>query len=286
MKSNCFVYFPDDLERRRHYLKHVIDQKENFPYSISNELEYEKKANIDLSNFTYLSVAEDYHYEQKLSYIKIHQNTNTLTITSKRFNEKKLLTYFVPQITLVPEFLFFSHLICRMSNQIFNQNRLTSFIFEPMGSMSNYITWSKEIFSDFIVMTPDGRDHTPLNLVLFFIKERISYIKKNKYTEFQLFLLDLLKEYCLKPSSKIPFPSDKTLIDKLRDYILFSDNQLGSNNKMIVPEKTTYTLFVIAFLNWLYGNVENCNLIDVQVKNEPIYNTYSLNLNQLKENTK
>ncbi len=286
MKSNSFVYFPDEEERRRHYHKHVIDQKENFPYPIKSELEYEKKANIDLTNFTYLSVAEDYHYEQKLSYIKLHQYTNTLTITSKKFNEKKLLTYFVPQITLVPEFLFFSHLFYRMSNEIFDENPLISFIFEPMGSMLNYLTWSKEIFSDFIVMTPESRHHTPLNLVLFFVKERISYIKKNKYTEFQLFLLDLLKEYCLKPSSKIPLTYDNTLVVKLRDYILFSDNQLWSNNKDIGPEKTTYTLFLIAFLNWLYGNVENCNLIDVQVKNEPIYNTYILNFKQLKENTK
>jgi hypothetical protein len=279
-----FVSFPDEWERRRHYRKHVIDQKENFPYSIFNDLEYEKKANNDLSQFTYLSIAEDYHYERKFSYIRVHQNTNTIAITSTRFHDKKLLTYFVPEVTLIPEFLFFSHLFTKLSHDIFNKSSLSSFIFEPMNSISNYLTWSKEIFSDFIVMTKDVWNHKTLNFVLFFVNERISYTRKGKYTEFQLFLLGLLKTFCLKPSLKIPSPPQKNLLEKLRDYILFADNQLQSNNAMIATEKTTYTLFIIAYLNWLYSKVENCNSINVKVSGDFIYNSYFKIFNQLEKN--
>jgi hypothetical protein len=257
MSSINLAKFYNPYEKKKHFQKHVIDQKELFPIIPKNENQYELLANDDLNDFTYLFISDDYNYERKFSYIKLFKETTTLTITNNRNNSKILLTYFVPQVTLIPEYLFFSHLFKRNSAELFSNNPLESILFEKFKSLNGYLTWAKEVFTDFIVLTGDLKKQTTLNLVIFFINQRTNSIRYSTYNSFNLFLLKILKQFSQSPNSKVILKNDQFLIDKLSDYIRFSDNQLIAHFKTTQPEKTTYLIFVLAYLNWLYNLLES-----------------------------
>jgi hypothetical protein len=89
-----------------------------------------------------------------------------------------------------------------------------------------------------------------------------------------------------KINSKKSLKKDQPLIDKLSDSILFSDKQLTNNFNNTAPEKTTYLIFVLAYLNWLYNLLESTapkilnSLSDDGVKN--IFTKYTQIFNQVK----
>jgi hypothetical protein len=250
--------FIDPREKSKHFQKHVIEQKELFPVIPKNEDHYEMLANEDLNDYTYLFISDDYHYERKFSYFKLFKQTTTLTITKNRNNSKTLLTYFVPQVTLIPEYLFFSHLFKDINSELFSNKPLESVLFEKLKSLNSYITWAKEIFSDFIAtQAPVELSQSKLSLVNYFINQRINSIKYSKYNQFSLFLLNILKQFTQVPYAKVVLKKDQFFVEKLSDYIDFSDTQLIINSNNIPPEKTTYLIFVLAYLNWLYNLLDN-----------------------------
>ncbi len=278
--------FSNPNEKTKHFQKHVVFQKELFPIIPKNEDQYELLANGDLNDFTYLFISDDYNYESKFSYIKLFKETTTLVITNNRNNSNILLTYFVPQVTLIPEYLFFSHLFKKNSLELFSSNPLELVLFEKFKSLNSYITWAKEIFTDFVVITPDLEKHTTLNLVNFFINQRMNSIRYSTYNSFSLFLLNILKQFTQNPNSKVVLKKDQPLIDKLSDSILFSDNQLTNNFYNTAPEKTTYLIFVLAYLNWLYNLLESTapkilnSLSDDRVNK--IFTAFTIIFNQVK----
>lgn len=244
------ISFANDSEREKHYQKHVIEKKEPFPHVIRTTLDYENGANQDISNFSFYSISRESINSYRLAYFRLVKPSSTLAITSSG-NNPKLITYFVPVSTFLPEFIYFTYSTFSIRRIFINHDPLQLLLIDKKYSLDLISNWTTALEEEFLFEKIIDSKNNELSKFLFFLKKRDKNTVVSEYNQFQRNLSAYIKSKLLNPSESIKFNMSDFIIE-LKEKILYCNHQLENLSEESILSSGSFLIFTMAYFYWVY----------------------------------
>ena len=274
--------FANDFERNKHYQKHVIEKKEPFPHVIRKPLDYEKGANEDLNNFSFYSIAKDSIYSFRLAYFRLVKPSSTLTVTSSGKN-RKLITYFVPVSTFLPEFIYFSYSTFGVRRILITYDPLQLLLIDKNYSFELISNWTTALDEEYLFEKKDI-DKIHFNKFLFFLKKRERATVVSEYNQFQRNLSTYIKSKLLNQTQSLKF-NFLDFTKELYEKILDCNHQLENLSEQFLLSSGSFLIFTISYFDWVYRELllqQPLNLNSLRIQQiAPLYQAYQQVFNSL-----
>jgi hypothetical protein len=247
---NKVARFHNENERKDHFQKHVIKNKERFPRPLKSPIEYENCANEDIQNFTFFSVSENASKTHRIGFMRVLPSSNTFAVTNNH-QQPTLITYFVPVSTFIPEFIYFSHFDFRMRLAIHD---FDPFQLLPIGkkfSLELLNKWSTAIDEEFRLQNPNAKMLPNIKKTLFFLKKRELMTIRSEYNITHLNILKFLKKEFLTGRFSERFDLDNFVFD-IKMKIIDCNQQLLLLESESILTSAALIVFMLAYYFWIY----------------------------------
>jgi len=227
LNKKYIIRFINQDQRHKHYEKHAIVQKEAFPHKIENEEEYEIKASEDCLNYTFFSISKDkFHNDNKnynFGFIRLFRKDksmiSTFIVTSNSEESNRIITYFVPTSTIIPEFIFFTYLDEGVRRAVINFDSFQILLIgknlnDPnQANLEEIAEWTTVLDDEFYLNRTFTGSSNILDKIIFFLKKRSKSLFHQSYDDFNSSINNLLIKYF---SRKIDINLLKNYQDKLK----------------------------------------------------------------------